>query len=617
MLYVRHDLDGTVLELPVSVTLGENGTSTLAENVEALPKERYLVEKFLIADPADVDGDCIDDITELGDPAGMNPVNPAAGIELSDGAVAVPDQETLDAIAYEGTYLKFVLLGLYTDSPIVYFTNANTHSTHLDFLDALGIAQDAGTSSGSAGYFPELVAPDGSLGVYVFWLEREYSFSLVDLSYTVLAASMPLLEDNLAYYMTNGYLQRHQSDLPLYGESRVNFLFNEDVWPKKFIALNLGEGYGLLRVMDPDERPHPRDIVIYEALPNELPRVAGIVSTVPQTPLSHVNLRAIQDRVPNAFIRNALDEDSIDDLIGSYVHYAVTENGYSIRAATRAEVDAHYASFRPAHEQTPQRDLSITAITPLSEIGFGNWTAFGVKAANVAVLGTLGFPEGTVPDGFAVPFYFYDEFMKHNGFYANITTMLADPGFQANFTVQESELKKLRKAIKKGGTPEWITEALAEMHGEFANGTSPRYRSSTNNEDLPGFSGAGCTTPRPSIPRRPRRTASQSPSNRCTPACGTSAPLPSATSTASITWRLRWGFWRTPTTPTNWPTAWPSALTPSTAWTDATTSTRRSAKIWSPIPTRTRRQRKSYCTRAAVITVSLLPPTRCRRGNCS
>ena len=46
VLYVRHDLDGTVLELPVSVTLGENGTSTLAENVEALPKERYLVEKF-------------------------------------------------------------------------------------------------------------------------------------------------------------------------------------------------------------------------------------------------------------------------------------------------------------------------------------------------------------------------------------------------------------------------------------------------------------------------------------------------------------------------------------------------------------------------------------------
>ena len=43
--------------------------------------------------------------------------------------------------------------------------------------------------------------------------------------------------------------------------------------------------------MSLDERPYPRDIVIYDTLPNDLPRVAGIMTTVPQTPLSHVNLR--------------------------------------------------------------------------------------------------------------------------------------------------------------------------------------------------------------------------------------------------------------------------------------------------------------------------------------
>ena len=107
----------------------------------------------------------------------------------------------------------------------------------------------------------------------------------------------------------------------------------------------------------------------------------------------------------------------------------VTENGWTLRAATRAEVDDHYAASRPAQTQTPQRDLSVTVITPLSEIGFEDWKAFGVKAANVAVLGKLGFPPGTVPDGFAIPFYFYDEFMKHNGFYDDIDEMLADPDF--------------------------------------------------------------------------------------------------------------------------------------------------------------------------------------------
>ena len=177
--------------------------------------------------------------------------------------------------------------------------------------------------------------------------------------------------------------------------------------------------------------------------------------------------------------------------LGTHVRYEVTKTGYSIRAATRAEVDAHYASSRPAAPQTPQRDLNVISITPLSEIGFEDWTAFGVKATNVAVLGTLGFPDGTVPDGFAVPFYFYDEFMKANGFYDDIEAMLANPDFQSNLDTQESELKDLRKAIKDAPVPDWITEALTEMHGSFPEGQSLRYRSSTNNEDLPGFNGAG------------------------------------------------------------------------------------------------------------------------------
>ena len=297
---------------------------------------------------------------------------------------------------------------------------------------------------------------------------------------------------NFALYIPNYDLPYFQSDLPSYRDSRIALVFDEDIHGEtKFLELNPGEGYGLLRVMEPDDRPNPRDIVIYEALPNELPRVAGIIFTVPQTPLSHVNLRAVQDGVPNSFIRDALDNTDIDDLVDSYVHYTVTEDGWTLRAATPAEVDAHYASSRPATEQTPQRDLSVTEITPLSEVGFEDWDAFGVKAANVAVLGTLGFPEGTVPDGFAVPFYFYDEFMKHNGFYDDIEEMLADPDFQTDFDVQEDELKDLRKAIKKGEMPEWITEELTDMHATYPDGQSLRYRSSTNNEDLPGFSGAG------------------------------------------------------------------------------------------------------------------------------
>ena len=69
--------------------------------------------------------------------------------------------------------------------------------------------------------------------------------------------------------------------------------------------------------------------------------------------------------------------------------------------------------------------------------------------------------------------------------------MLAHPKFQADFEIQDEMLDDLRDAIKDAQSPQWIIDALTAMHASFPEGTSLRYRSSTNNEDLPGFNGAG------------------------------------------------------------------------------------------------------------------------------
>ncbi len=545
VLYVRPDLDAD-LEIPVSVTLGQDGTTTLTEQLAALPEAHYRVEKYRVANPGDVDADCIDDITELRDLGTKNPVNKAEAVDIRDGAVAIPDRATFERLSYQGEdvpwdvhladleFVKFYIFN--TARPMIYFMNTTTHRTHSPFLNQLYMAQlrrDRGVlrpeniwflaksaMRGVIVYHPNAVAPDGSLGVYRFEFQPKdaYSFERVAYANEALAASMPLLDNNLAYYpVYESALPLYYREKALYDASRVNVLLEEDILPDvDFIPLNEGEGYGFLRAAPDDERPNPRDVVIYETLPNDLPRVAGIITTVPQTPLSHVNLRAVQDDVPNAFIRDALDDSDIDDLIGRHVHYEVTRSGYTLRAATRAEVDAHYESSRPAKTQTPERDLSVTKITALSSVGFDDWDAFGVKAANVAVLGTLDFPEGTVPDGFAVPFYFYDEFMKNAvlaeetlfgkkkwddddkftlpagaKLSAAVTAMLAHPKFQTDYEIQEEMLDDLRDAIKDAESPQWITQALTTMHATYPEGQSLRYRSSTNNEDLPGFSGAG------------------------------------------------------------------------------------------------------------------------------
>ena len=446
-------------------------------------------------------------------------MNRAPTVYPRDGTVAIPDRATFELLSYKGRtvpfhgylrdleFLKFYISRVNSSRPMVYFINTNTHTLHPDFWRAVhgfGSQHSSSLLAGELVFHPNAVAPDGSLGVYRFEYKswNGYRFEQISMINDALAASMPLLENNLAYHPRTEEMQRaYRQEQALFDASRVNVLLAEEILPDvPFLPLNVGQGYGFLRVMSLEERPDPRDVVIYETLPNELSRVAGIITTVPQTPLSHVNLRAVQDGVPNAFIRNALDGGDngdngdgghIDDLIGRYVYYAVGAGGYSIRAATRAEVDAHFASSRPSETQTPERDLTVTDIAPLSDLGFDDWNAFGVKAANVAVLRTLGFPEGTVPEGFAVPFYFYDEFMKHNGFYSDVEELLADPEFRSDFDTQEQELKKLRKKIKKGETPDWIIDALEDMHASYPEGQSLRYRSSTNNEDLPGFSGAG------------------------------------------------------------------------------------------------------------------------------
>ncbi len=501
VLYVRFGAGDTASDLPVAVVPGQAGTTTLAENVEALPAERYRVDKYSVADPADVDGDCVDDLTELASPATMSPVNSAVpefsdGTALSsaDGAVNIPDRaafETLAQYRNDMHTVKFVVLGMETDEPSLYFMNTNSHQSHYPFSQSVD-SQSRTRLNATLVHDSSLTAPDGGTGAYYFFRNAFTEFDVVARLYAMLAANAAFLDDDLVFFIPNGLLPDFQDDLPSLRESRIDLVFTEDLYAgADFISLHRGSGYGYLRQMDPDERPGPRDIVLYDTLPNELPRVAGIISTVPQTPLSHVNLRAIQDDVPNAFIRDILGFADIAALVDRPIAYTVTSTTWNVRAATVEEVDAHHASLRPSTSQTPQRDLSVTTITPLCRVGFGGWTAFGVKAANVAVLGNLGFGDGVVPDGFAVPFYFYDEFMKANDLYTQIDTMFAVENFYTDLDVQEAELKKLRDAIKSADTPEWITDALSSMHNAFPSGTSLRYRSSTNNEDLPGFNGAG------------------------------------------------------------------------------------------------------------------------------
>jgi hypothetical protein len=339
-----------------------------------------------------------------------------------------------------------------------------------------------------------LLAPNGEPGLYTYeWEPNDaYAFEMVKIAHDLIEEHSDLMRGRLAYNLLPRSKEQYilepekyeAAALPVYDEA-------ENSAEIVYLPLHMAESFGRLRLMTLEERPGPRDVVIYPTLPNEMPRVAGIITGVRQTPLSHVNLRAIQDNVPNAYIADVADNRDVMSLVGKYVSYRVAVEGYELREATTAEVESHFADMRPTESQIPPRDLTVTTIRPLSQIGFGDAESVGVKAANIATMGRFGFPEESVPQGYAVPFVFYDEFMKHNDFYAMARKMIADRGFQTSADTREESLGKFQKTLKKGKMPRWMTDALTEVQRAFPRGTSIRCRSSTNNEDLPGFSGAG------------------------------------------------------------------------------------------------------------------------------
>ncbi len=536
VLHYRTDAADPATETAVAVVPGASGSVVLTEPLRAGAGGAYRVATHLVAAPADTDGDGTDDLAELRreETTARAPLNAAATISIDDGATVIPDLQTYQGLSveWETSWLdtqlvhldvvKFVMLGIGTGDEAVYFQNTGKWRYHIGFCRELFGWSVIETyrkwwggelTSGELVYHPNVVAPSGQLGTfrYQFQVADNWPLEHIARVQEVIAASMPFVRNNLVYHPMPRAMPLYREERASYEASRVPVYLDEDLFARSvFGVLNAAVGYGLLRVLESGERPMSRDVVILRHLPNELSTVAGVISLERQTPLSHVNLRAVQDGVPNAYVGIALEDPMVAGLVGRYVRYEVASQpekrfewtnpetgqveeraGYVLTEATAEEVAAHHAARRPAEAQTPARDLTVTTYRALGSVAFADSDAFGVKAANLATLRTFSLTDVEVPDGYALPFYYYDAFMKHNGFYADVDALLADADFQGGIAVRDRELRKLRRRIENGAVPEWMATSLGTLQGLFAEGVPIRCRSSTNNEDLPGFSGAG------------------------------------------------------------------------------------------------------------------------------
>ena len=506
ILKARHDIN-LAYDVSASMTLGQPSTTTISEGLEAYPLDQYQVLYYDIDSPFDTDGDGIDDITEYNNLPIQSPLNAAPAIDRSDGLAAIDNFTTFKEMSVvfdevqwseflnEKFFVKFIIVDFLTDSPKLYFINSEKFGLHSEFADFIGVdSRGDNVKRGQVIFHPSTISANGNLGTFAFNYSNGngQDFDVVQKTHEMLAANMPFIDNNLSHFITALNQDEYQRDLDLYDNSRVSVVFEETVFGElDYWGLNPAEGFGLFRTVAVDEIPDPKDIVLYASLPNALPRVSGIMTSAIQTPLSHVNLRANQQNIPNAYIKEPLAIDSIADLVGKNIYYKVEPSRYTIREASQEEVNAWFEALRPTEDQTPPLNLDQDAILPLSDISFDMSDSFGAKCANIATLLNFGFPENTTPDGFGVPFYYYHEFMKYNDFFDEIEELISDQDFIEKRDVRDAVLKDFRSKIKDADMPKWMLDNLDEMHRSFPEGTSVRCRSSTNNEDLPGFNGAG------------------------------------------------------------------------------------------------------------------------------
>ncbi len=242
VLYVKPDLAAT-LELPVAIARGNDGQTTLTDGRTQLSRDHYRVETLNVASPGDVDGDGIDDLTELDSPTTANPLNSAPAMDIATGAVLIPDKATYELLSYQGDevardgylagleFIKFWLVDTDTDRPSVYFMNTEAYRAHPVFAQAVGIPGGRGPAPGKMRgdivYDAEALGPDGTKGRYRFAFQPNdtYTFAEIAIAYELLATNMPAMANKLTFYpFPQSALPVYELEKDLYDAYRVPVL---------------------------------------------------------------------------------------------------------------------------------------------------------------------------------------------------------------------------------------------------------------------------------------------------------------------------------------------------------------------------------------------------------
>jgi hypothetical protein len=395
-----------------------------------------------------------------------------------------------------------------------YFQNSNKYSIHHDFTSAhlsgngLPIVPPLSEFNRVEYYSPDRRFILGAITYYegadVWALEiAPYDTASVDMIEQLYAAAREAayFGPALSFHPLSKEVESEAQEL----SADVRITTTDDLFAEiDYQPLNLGTAVGQLRFVKAENLDKEflgfREIIVLDRVPNDISAVAGLITEEFQTPLSHVNVLSQNRGTPNMSLRNAMSDKRLRDLEGKWVRLQVGSFEFSVQEVGTEEADAFWEENKPAEVGIPNLDLDEKRIPDVKELlnldlEMGEALdaaipAFGGKASHYAALSLIG-QDVPVPEAFAIPVYYYWQFMEQNGFNQQVEEMLADEQFLNDSETRELRLEQLRDAmIAAPVDPEFESMLERKLEQDFP-GVRMRYRSSTNAEDLEGFTGAG------------------------------------------------------------------------------------------------------------------------------
>jgi hypothetical protein len=389
------------------------------------------------------------------------------------------------------------------DQNKIYYVNTKRYAFHKDFVNGTYLSLERGREFFENNY----LKPNRRfiLGTIAYqtplrrWTFEFWEGDLIPADQIKLAADVIKATFFTAVAYKPNSIRQDDDSRTVTGLDRV--LQSDIAREQEYQALNVAKGLGRIHVipkLDEHVEIGFNEILVLEEVPIQLPPVAGVITSHPSTPLSHINLLAKGWGIPNAYVKNALA--LLKQYDGWWVEFDAKRDGYTIKRADQDQLKEYQRRLSQRLDvMKPRFNLAETRLLGLRQQRATSAIAFGGKSANLGEVMNAHLPGIVVPNGFTIPFYYYDEFLRANKLDDAIYTLLNDQKFVHDPAYRRQKLVDLRESIKQAQFDEKLqAQILRRAKLEFP-GKGLFVRSSSNSEDLPNFSGAGLYTTVPNV----------------------------------------------------------------------------------------------------------------------